>query len=284
MNVEEPVRKPQFAGRFGPVEAEEQRVLLEGWVKPPVGGGPRAAGLVLPHGPWADIGALVGEALSSVRLEEVVVLLAPNHLCRGPRATIVSEGTFVLPTGNVPIDTALAESLRALGGLTELPEVLAREHAIEVLLPLLLSAQPRLSIVPVVLHDLAVPAARRIGHALADAVVARGGVTIVATSNLAHYVPRQGLGAATDGLLSALVPGDIEGFVGALRARERQHEGAILETCGLSTLLVYLEALAHLGGVGEGRVVGRGHSHDPQHPEGSVVAYASLVHPRLPRH
>ncbi|MBK7402938.1 MAG: AmmeMemoRadiSam system protein B [Myxococcales bacterium] len=136
MNVEEPVRKPQFAGRFLPVEAEEQRGLLEGWVTP-VSSGPRAAGLVLPHGPWSDIGPLVGAALSSTRLEEVVVLLAPNHLCRGPRATIVSEGTFVLPTGNVPIDNALAESLRALGGLTELPEVLGREHAIEVLLPLL---------------------------------------------------------------------------------------------------------------------------------------------------
>ena len=283
MNVEEPVRKPQFAGRFLPVEADEQRGLLEGWVTPVVSG-PRAAGLVLPHGPWSDIGPLVGAALSSTRLEEVVVLLAPNHLCRGPRATIVSEGTFVLPTGNVPIDNALAESLRALGGLTELPEVLGREHAIEVLLPLLLAAPPRLSLVPVVLHDLALPAARRIGHALADAVVARGGVTIIATSNLAHYVPAAAVGAATDGLLAALAPGDIEGFVAALRAREQQHDGAIVETCGLSTLLVYLEALAHLGGVDEGRVVARGQSRDAKHPEGSVVAYASLVHPRVPRH
>lgn len=280
-NAEEPLRKPQFGGRFAPADEAEQRRLLEGWVRPPIGG-PRAAGMVLPHGPWSDVGPIVGEALSSTRLEEVVVLLAPNHACRGPRATIVSEGSFVAATGAVPIDAALAESLRALGGLTELPEVLAQEHAVEVLLPFLHAAQPRLSVVPVVLHDLAVPAARRIGHALADAVVARGGVTIVATSNLAHYVAPERVGAATDGLLAALGPGDAEAFVAALQARAQQ-AGSIVETCGLSTLLVYLEALAHLGGVGEGRVVSRGQSRDPAHPAAPVVAYASLVHPRVPR-
>jgi AmmeMemoRadiSam system protein B len=232
--------------------------------------------MVLPHGPWRQTGALTGGALAYAQLEETVVVLGPNHRGVGPRAAIVCDGAYALPGGvQVPIESTLAESIRALAGLTESAEVFAEDHAIEAILPLLHAAQPRLSIVPIALHDVGLPSAIRIGAAIADAIHGRGhGVTLVATTDLAHYVPHASFGAATDEILARTAELDEEGLVDAIRARASL-PGPIIETCGLGALLSFVTAMRALEGP-RGHVVGRLASSE----SGPAVGWAAVAYAR----
>jgi AmmeMemoRadiSam system protein B len=269
------LRPPKFAGRFYPEDAAEMRRLAQSFVGKPASSA-RALGLLLPHGPWPHTAALVGRALGHAQLEETVVVLGPSHTGRGPRAAIVCDGAFALPGGvQVPIESTLAESIRALAGLTESAEAFADDHAIEVLLPLLLAAQPRLAIVPIALNDVGVASATRIGAAVADAIVGRGGgVTIVVTTDLAHYVPRDRLAEATDGVLARVVALQEEELVDELRARQ-QRPGPIIETCGLGALLSFVHA-ARVLGARTGTTVGRTTSVEANVP-GAAVAWAAVA-------
>jgi AmmeMemoRadiSam system protein B len=232
--------------------------------------------MVLPHGPFRQTGALAGRALAHAQIEETVVVLGPNHRGVGPRSAIVCDGAFALPGGvNVPIESTLAESIRALAGLTESAEAFADEHAIEAILPLLHVAQPRLSIVPIALHEVGLPTAIRIGAAIADAVVGRGhGVTLIATTDIAHYVPRASLEAATCDVVARTAELDEERLVEALRARAKL-PGPIVETCGLGALLPFVTAM-RAPEAPRGTVIGTLSSSETS----AAVAWASIAYAR----
>jgi AmmeMemoRadiSam system protein B len=236
----------------------------------------RTLGVVVPHGPFADVADVAGKTLGAGVVEEVVVVVAPNHAGRGPRAAICANGGLAVPGGVVAIDGALAESIRALGGLSETRLPFEEEHAIEVLLPLLLTARPNVTIVPILVQDLRPEAAARIGAAIADAVVGKGrGVTIVATSDLAHYVPRGEVDLFATPVLEAIASLDPEAL-GATTSQWERRRGAAVEMCGVHAVQVVLHALRALDAA-PGVVVARGTSGDVEHESSTCVAYGGVA-------
>lgn len=274
------VRPPRFAGSHYPADPAELRKAAAELVATAKTTTARTLGLVVPHGPWRYVGRLAAAAIARGTLEETVVVLAPNHEGRGPRSSIVCDGAYQLPGGaNVPIEESLAESIRALGGLAEAPEVFTGEHAIEDLLPLLVARQPRLSIVPIAIHDVSAASAARIGAALGDAIVGRGGgVTLLATTDLAHYVPREDIPTVADPIAEAARTLDENGLVDAFRTR-LDGRTPIVETCGLGALLTFVHAMRALG-ASSGELVARGDSSAVEPDARAVVAWASLFYPR----
>jgi len=274
------LRPARFAGTHYPADPGELRAAIEQLLGDAPLSGPRLLGLVVPHGPWRMVGALIASALRRGILEENVIILAPNHRGRGPRSSIVCDGGYALPGPlTVPIEQTLAESVRALGGLAEAPEVFIEEHAIEDLLPLLHARQPRISIVPIVMHDVSAASAGRIGPAIADAVVGRGGgVTLIATTDLAHYVPRERVDVESALVADAAAALDSESLVETFSGRTRG-PGPILETCGLGALLTFVHAMRTLGAE-SGEVTGRAHSGQFEPDARAVVAWASLAFTR----
>ncbi len=275
------VRPPRFAGSHYPSDPNELRMAIEallGATTPTSTSSTRLAGLVLPHGPWSMVGPMIAEALRRGVLEENVIILAPNHAGRGPRSAIVCDGGYALPGSTVvPIEPTLAESVRALGGLTEAPDVFTDEHAIEDILPLLHATQPRIAIVPIAIHDVSAASAARIGPAIADAIVGRGGgVTLIATTDLAHYVPRDRVEHESALIADAARALDDEALVEAFRNR-MLGPGPILETCGLGALLTFVHALRALG-VESGELVARAHSGEHAPDARAVVAWAALAY------
>lgn len=279
-------RPARFAGRYYPADALELRRQAEAALGPLDDGQAhargRALGLVVPHGPWSYVAAIAGAAIGRYAVEETVIILAPNHAGRGPRSAVVCDGTYAIPgSPGIAIEQSIAESIRALGGLAEAPEVFVEEHAIEVLLPLLVARQPRLTIVPIAIHDVSASSAARIGAAIADATVGRGGgVTLLATTDLAHYVPVAALALFEESALLAEHARTLndEALVEVFRAR-LQGPGPILETCGLGALLTFVHAMRALG-AGPGELVATGSSLDVDKDAHGAVAWASLAWPR----
>lgn len=273
------VRPPRFAGAHYPADPADLKRTAESLLGAPRTGLPRTAGLMVPHGPWRFVGRLVAQAIARGVVEETVVVLGPNHEGRGPRSAIICDGAFALPGAHVPIEEPLAESIRALGGFAEAPEVFAADHAIEDLLPLLAARQPRLSLVPIAIHDVSAAGAARMGAAIGDAIVGRGGgVTLVATSDVAHYVPPSDVTRASDPIIEATRALDEEALVSAFRAR-LDGRTPIVETCGLGALLTFVHAMRALG-CEPGEVVGRASSGDVDTEARAVVAWASVFYPR----
>ncbi len=274
------VRPTRWADTMYPGDEAHLRRACRAYVAAPPACAPTLVGAFVPHGPLTYVGPLVGAALAQGPIEETLVILAPNHAGRGPRGAVVGDGGFAVPGGVVPIDTPLAEAIRSLGGLTDARAPFDEEHAIEVLLPLLLTARPRISIVPLQFHDLRPEAAARVGASIADAIVGRGrGVTLIATSNLGHYVLPSEVEAVSEPVLAALAALDVDAFVHAIEARMRR-AGPTVEMCGLSATLVAMHALRALDVAG-GSIVARGSSAEVGGEAGLAVAYGALAYPSM---
>jgi len=273
----ERIRPARLAGRFYPADAKALKHELAALLPMPRPTKPRALGMLVPHGPLSYIGRVAAAAIGGAVLEETVVILSPNHAASGPRAAIVAEGGFAIPGKVVPIEERLAESVRALAGLSEAPEVFAQDHAIESILPLLAAAQPHASIVPIALHSLTAPMAVQIGSALADAITGHGGgITVVATTDLAHYVAGDDLDRICGPILENAARLDEDGLIASLSARNSD-AGPVVEMCGFGALLVAVHALRLLGAA-EGSIVARGRSGEVVGESGFEVGYGSIVY------
>jgi MEMO1 family protein len=276
------IRTPRFAGRDYPKDSIALRVALAE-LMPASLPEQTALGLVLPHGPLAYTGSIAAAALARAIPDETAIILAPNHAARGARAAISSHRAYSIPGAVVAIEERLTESIRALGGLSEAQSAFEEEHSIEVLLPMLVAARPRLAIVPILLHDLNPHSAARVGAAIADAIVGRGGgVTIVATSDFVHYADRATLDEVVPRLLTHVAALDEDGLVGEVEALASR-AGPTLEMCGLGPLLTAIHALRLLGAAA-GEITGQGSSSAAEDTARGHVGYGSVVFvPRLSR-
>src|SRR6187401_1329623 len=106
-------RQPAVAGTFYPrtaaaVAAEAAALVTGGALPSP------AIAVVSPHAGWRYSGALAGKLFAGVVVPRRVLVLAPNHTGRGPRASVWSAdppASWTLPGMDVPIDAPFVASL-----------------------------------------------------------------------------------------------------------------------------------------------------------------------------
>jgi AmmeMemoRadiSam system protein B len=271
-----PVRRPAVSGRFYPdardALAREVHALLaplEPFAHPATA---RAA--VVPHAGYVYSGVTAAHVFARLQLPRLVVILAPNHtgVCRAPGGVSLWEaGAFATPLGDVPVDAALADALRAASPLVAVDHAAHQdEHAIEVELPFLLVRRPDISIVPVILAWDDWDQAGALGVALADVV--RGWaepVLLLASSDLNHYES-----AAISELKDAQALAAIQELDGAELLRRCQDER--ISMCGRAPVATVLAAARALGST-RAEVVDYRHSGWVTGDEARVVGYAGVV-------
>jgi AmmeMemoRadiSam system protein B len=266
------VRSPAVAGTFYPgAPAGLERVVR----KLTRSGGERekALAVVAPHAGYIYSGAVAGEVFSSVEVPGQVVVLCPNHTGRGHRASILVEGSFSMPFGEVPVDAELARSLSAEAPLLrEDRSAHAGEHSLEVMLPFLHRFSPAFRLVPVVLGGLSLDECRALGNALARVIRgerAKGEILVVASSDMTHYEP-DGAARAKDALaIERILALDPEGLFRVVR-------GEGITMCGVLPVTVALFASVELGAT-RARLVRYATSGDTNGDRSRVVGYAGLV-------
>jgi AmmeMemoRadiSam system protein B len=267
-----PVRLPAVAGVFYPDDPETLAADARRLVAGGADAAPRAAiAIVCPHAGWMYSGALAGKLAASVVVPERVLVLAPNHTGRGPRGSVWPGGLWRLPGADIPVDAAFCRALCAestlLGPDTDAH---AEEHAIEVLLPLLAARQPALHLAPVVLGGLSFGECETLASAIARAVAAAPGPTlIVASSDMNHY-----LNDSETRALDALALAPLEALDGpGLYTTVRKHG---ITMCGVVPATVALLAARALGATTATRV-GYATSADAGGDRGRVVGYAAVA-------
>ena len=185
------IRHPQVAGQFYPEAASSllrqiQRFTHNENAKE------QAKGLVVPHAGYMYSGAIAAECFSRVNITETVVIIGPNHTGQGKLFSLMSEGRWQTPLGEVPIDQKLSEKIiSASKNLQPDSQAHINEHSIEVQLPFLQYFSPKIKIVPIVVAAADYDTFEEIGKAIAGAIKTSKDTLIVASSDMTHYAPQE---------------------------------------------------------------------------------------------
>src|SRR5512135_3458806 len=144
-----PIRYPAVAGRFYPHQPAALLRDLHAYMA--VGGEKvRALGCIVPHAGYMFSGHVAGAVYARLELPQRFIILCPNHTGMGQPLAIMSQGQWLTPLGEIPVDVELATALRQKCALLSEDAAAHRaEHALEVQLPFLQSLLPEFSFVPI---------------------------------------------------------------------------------------------------------------------------------------
>ncbi|RPI28927.1 MAG: AmmeMemoRadiSam system protein B, partial [Acidobacteria bacterium] len=242
-------------------------------------------GLVVPHAGYVYSGPVAAAGFVQLKGKKIdrVILIAPSHVERlAPGAAIYDGDYYQTPLGDVPVDTAFARKLAAIGPLFQLTgaghETRTQdgrgEHAIEVQLPFLQRVLGSFKIVPIVVGDQRYQTCRSLGIALAGLIDGPNTV-IIASSDLAHFHDYAQTVAMDTRLLAAVSEGD---YLGVVRNLER----GVWEACGGGPIVATMMAAERLGG-GQARVIKQANSGDSVAGDRTrVVGYAAVAFTKSP--
>jgi len=151
----------------------------------------KIVGIIVPHAGYMYSGHVAAHsylAMGSDGTPETVLILGPNHTGLGSGVSIMSDGVWRTPLGDVAIDSELAVRIWRSSGMVDLDESAHRyEHSIEIQLPFLQYLYgDSVKFIPIcfMMHDL--ETCREVGRTIASE--GRGkSIAVVASTDLTHY-------------------------------------------------------------------------------------------------
>lgn len=261
-------REPILKGTFYP----EDEQLLSAEVSALLGLAQQtepALAAIVPHGALARSGKVSASVFSRFQIPDVVIVLSATHAGHETRGAIMTHGMFKIPGARVPVDTRLAEDLRAHALLTDDAHAHLFEPAIEAQLPFLVKRNPRVRIVPVVFGPMPHASCVRVGHAIADCLHNHAGnVLVLATATFSSYVPASSVRERDQKAIDRIVQLDAPG----LYELAAQNPEAMSGVIPVSIVLSMARALGRT----EATFLEHGYGGDPGDDE-RVAGYASFV-------
>jgi hypothetical protein len=248
-------------------------------------------GGIVPHAGWAYSGALAAKTLKALLWRDgtpTVVFFGADHTGTVRMGEVYDSGVWRTPLGDAAIDEPLARDVLAAGGNCLRPnaQAHAREHSLEVQVPLLQVLAPDARILPIAVPptDLALD----VGRAVAAAAQSSGrGVIIVGSTDLTHHggprFPAPG-GRGEKGeiwtagndrrMIDLMISLDAEAVI----AEAEEH----LNACGAGAIAATLAAVKALGAsrglcleyTNSYRIT---HERYPHELDDTTVGYASVV-------
>ncbi len=275
-----PIRESAVAGQFYPGNSGSLRREIEESYRSPLGPGAlpvveetgprRILGLVSPHAGYAYSGHVAATSYAALAADgrpDTVVVLGFTHRSRLTGGALQTSGAWRTPLGDTQIDESLATEVAArLPEMADNVVALSGEHSLEVQLPFLQHLYgDKLRIVPVMMDDQGVEAARRVGAALAAAAAGQD-VVIVASTDMSHYVPAPVARRQDLHLAEFVRTLDAEGLI-----REAHRQGITM--CGTGVTAAMILAAQGLGAT-RGEILAYHHSGEVT-PMSEVVGYLS---------
>jgi AmmeMemoRadiSam system protein B len=264
------VRPPAVAGRFYPQNPKVLLADVQSYLSPeqhPVS----ALGCIVPHAGYMYSGHVAGAVFARLDIPRRCILMCPNHTGMGHPVSLMSAGAWDTPLGSVPIDSALADTLKQqFPLLTEDAAAHRSEHAVEVELPFLQARRPHFSFVPIALGTGQFEVLQALGEAIGSVVEAQSeAVLIIASSDMNHYendkVTREKDHKAIDRILAL----DARGLFDVVVNED-------ISMCGFGPAVAMLTAAVQLGAT-KAELVRYATSGDVSGDRNMVVGYAGVM-------
>ncbi len=264
------IRNPAVSGQFYPGSSKELRAMIHKMVdekalKEDV------IGLVLPHAGYIYSGPVVGAALSRINFKDTFIIMGPNHTGMGKPMSIMTEGTWKTPLGDVEIDTELAKGIKSKSAhLQEDSEAHAFEHSIEVQLPFLQYFEKDIKIVPITMSYGTPGVYKDIGRAIARAILdSNKEAVIIASSDMTHYESQESAKKKDNQAIQAILELDADNLL--KRVAEQK-----ITMCGFAPAVALITAAKELKATGA-ELVKYQTSGDVLKDYTSVVGYAGII-------
>jgi hypothetical protein len=268
------LRHPAVAGRFYPGDPDDLRTEARGYLsqssfgkQSPV----RAVGCIAPHAGYMYSGHVAGAVFARVEIPRRCIVMCPNHTGMGVPLSVMSEGAWETPLGEVPIDGELAKALKQrFPALQEDSAAHRAEHAAEVELPFLQIRQAELKFVPIALGTRQFEALEQLGKAIADVVAAqKDPVLIIASSDMNHYESDAVTRVKDHRAIERILTFDPRGLFDVVTQQD-------ISMCGLGPAVAMLTAARQLGAK-SAELVKYATSGDVSGDRDTVVGYAGVV-------
>ena len=278
-------RHPAVAGAFYENDPEALKKRIEWCFKHEIGpgslpgkpGGERLSiGVVSPHAGYIYSGPVAAHSylqLSKEKAPETLVIAGPNHTGIGPLVSVMTEGVWVTPLGEVEIDKELAMELVRRSKYAE-PDASAHEyeHSVEVQIPFLQYVFKTFKIVPIVFYAQMPETSIDIAHALNEAASHLDKDYIfIASSDMSHYVPYEMAYKRDKIAIDAILELDVHRLYRVL-------EEYNISMCGPGPVAALME-LAKIRNGKTPRLLKYATSGDVSGDKISVVGYASIHFP-----
>ncbi|GJL79492.1 MAG: MEMO1 family protein [Nitrospinaceae bacterium] len=264
------VRKPAVAGQFYPADSdglkdEIKKHTVEGSDKI------RVIGIVSPHAGFMYCGDAAGAVYSRIEIPETVVLIGPNHTGRGQPVSVMTEGTWSMPFGDLQVDRELAESICDASSRVHADSSAHQfEHSLETQLPFLQYFRKQFKIVPICLKPISFKDCEEVSRAILMASRKTGRqVLMVASSDMTHYESHESASQKDKQAIERIVDRDAQGLYHTV---EKNH----ITMCGVNPVTVML-LYANEMGASRSELIKYMTSGDVTGDFDQVVGYAGMI-------
>jgi len=264
------LRTPAVAGQFYPDNAQALKNQIESFIdKKTVK--KEVIGCILPHAGYIYSGFVAAAVVSKIILKENFILLGPNHTGIGKAFSIMTEGNWLTPLGEVQINSKLAKSvLKNSKYLKEDSSAHRYEHSLEVELPFLQYFRKDFKIVPIVISSDDETIYKEIGKEIAKELKELSKDTvIIASSDMTHYEPVEIARKKDHHAIQAILELDENKLWQTIKKLN-------ISMCGYAPIIVMLSAAKELGAK-KGELIKYQTSGETSGDYSAVVGYAGII-------
>ncbi len=264
------IRPPVVAGQFYPASPRQLKAMIKGMIDEKAEK-EEVIGLVSPHAGYEYSGPVVGALVSRIKFKDTFIIMGPNHTGRGKAFSIMTEGVWQTPLGDVEIDSELAKRILGLSRyLKEDQAAHLDEHSIEVQLPFLQYFKPDVKFVPIVFSFGTGDIYQEIGREIARAVKElKREVVIMTSSDMTHYESQESAQWKDAQAIEAIVELNEEKLLQRVQTLN-------ITMCGYAPAVSLISAARELGAT-RAELVKYQTSGDTTGDYSSVVGYAGIA-------
>jgi len=264
------IRQPTAAGQFYPSSPIQLRTIIEALVdnqaeKEPV------LGLLSPHAGYVYSGSVAGATFSNIMFKDTFIIIGPNHTGMGKQFSIMTQGAWRTPLGDVPIDSELGKIVLSLSSYLEEDHLAHQyEHSIEVQLPFLQYFNKDVKIVPICLGLATGAIYHKIGQEIAQTIRQSNKDTIIlASSDMTHYESHESAKKKDTQAIDAILKLDWQELL-------QRIEELSISMCGYAPAVCLISAAKTIG-ANQTKLVKYQTSGETSGDYSSVVGYAGLI-------
>jgi len=290
----EKIRKPAVAGQFyegreNPLTERLKECFLDER-------GPRTLpkinpkdkqniGVVVPHAGYIYSGAIAAHSYNYIAkngFADTFIILGPNHTGMGSVVSVMTEGTWLTPLGEIPINEKISKQL-VTEPISKDDNAHMYEHSIEVQLPFLqfTAGKKEFEFVPICMAMQDTEISKKVGEIIADVIKKTNeNVAIIASTDFSHAgfnymsMPPEGLrvdeyAEKQDRLaIDQILKMNPEGLIDTVKKNN-------ITMCGYGPVAAMLTA-AKILGANNAELLKYGTSYEV-HPGTSCVGYGALA-------
>lgn len=264
-------RTPAVAGRFYSSDRSDLEKELINHLSSSPKNKQKAIGVVSPHAGFMYSGDVAGAVYSQIEIPDSVILLGPNHTGHGKNVSVMTEGIWSMPMGDVLVDEELATLLCEETSIAQ-PDTAAHqfEHSLETQLPFLQYFKKDFRIVPICLKRIDYSTCKKLSEGIVKAIERIGKpVLIIASSDMTHFESHDAAKTKDQKAITKIENRDALGLHEIVQQEK-------ISMCGVNPVTVMLLCAEELGAQ-QSELINYRTSGDVNGDKNRVVGYAGVI-------